>query len=125
MDGPFAPTLQAQSSSISPWPVFWIASVAVFLVSIDVSGVAGALGPSLDSFLVDRFGWPWAFFLNLPLGTIALWCGRRIFDESRDPERGAPIDFMGVVLLTLGVGSKTGRTATSILSRCASRSALP
>lgn len=221
MNGSLAPTLQPQTSSVSPWPVFWIASTAVFLVSIDVtvlyaafpalqrafskagsanlswilnaytlvfaallvpagrfadlrgrkrtfliglamflvgslgcglakhvatlvamraaqgagaalllpaslsillaafpaskraiavslwgavSGFAGALGPSLGSFLVDHFGWPWAFFLNLPLGIIALWRGWRILDESRDPERGAPIDVMGVVLLILGVG---------------------
>ncbi|MFT9640007.1 MFS transporter [Alcaligenes phenolicus] len=70
-----------------------------------VSGVAGALGPSVGSFMVDRFGWPWAFFLNLPLGAIALWQGWRIFDESRDPERGAPLDLMGVVLLAVGVGA--------------------
>jgi EmrB/QacA subfamily drug resistance transporter len=72
-----------------------------------VSGIAGALGPSLGSFLVDRFGWPWAFFLNLPLGAIALWYGWRILDESRDPERGAPIDVIGVLLLIFGVGSIT------------------
>src|SRR5690349_8563027 len=33
-----------------------------------VSGLAAAVGPSLGSFLVDHWGWPWAFFLNLPLG---------------------------------------------------------
>jgi MFS family permease len=59
-----------------------------------VSGVAGALGPSVGSFLVDRFGWPWAFFLNLPLGALALWQGWRVLDESRDPERGAPLDLV-------------------------------
>ena len=37
MNGPRVPDRQAQSSSISPWPVFCIASVAVFLVSIDVT----------------------------------------------------------------------------------------
>jgi EmrB/QacA subfamily drug resistance transporter len=72
-----------------------------------VSGIAGALGPSLGSFLVDRFGWPWAFFLNLPLGAIALWRGWNILDESRDPERGTRIDVVGVVLLILGVGAIT------------------
>ena len=69
-----------------------------------VSGVAGALGPSLGSLLADRFGWPWAFFLNLPLGIIMLWRGWRILDESPVSERGAPIDVVGVVLLLLGVG---------------------
>lgn len=72
-----------------------------------VSGLAGALGPSVGSFLVDNFGWPWAFFLNLPLGIFALWRGWRILDESRDPERGAPLDVVGIVLLILGVGAIT------------------
>jgi EmrB/QacA subfamily drug resistance transporter len=72
-----------------------------------VSGVAGALGPSLGSFLVDHFGWPWAFFLNLPLGAIALLRGWRLLTESRDPERGSPIDVIGILLLILGVGSIT------------------
>lgn len=72
-----------------------------------VSGIAGALGPSLGSFLVDNFGWPWAFFLNLPPGILALWLGWRHLNESRDPERGAPIDIVGVVLLIVGVGAIT------------------
>jgi MFS family permease len=37
MSAPSVPASQAQPNSISPWPVFWIASVAVFLVSIDVT----------------------------------------------------------------------------------------
>lgn len=72
-----------------------------------VSGVAGALGPSLGSFVADSVGWPWVFFLNLPLGAIMLWRGWRILDESRASERGAPIDVVGIFLVLLGVGSIT------------------
>ncbi len=72
-----------------------------------VSAIAAALGPSLGSFLVDRCGWSWAFFLNLPPGVLALWLGWRWLDESRDLERGAPIDIPGVLLLILGVGAIT------------------
>ncbi|HSW80284.1 MAG TPA: MFS transporter [Candidatus Saccharimonadales bacterium] len=72
-----------------------------------VSGVAGALGPSLGSFLADRFSWPWAFFLNLPLGMIMLWRGWRLLNESRVSKRGEPIDVVGIALLLLGIGSIT------------------
>ena len=70
-----------------------------------VSGLAAALGPSIGSFLVDRWGWPWAFFLNLPLGGYAIWRGARLLDESRKPELGARLDLVGVVLLIAGAGA--------------------
>lgn len=69
-----------------------------------VSGIAGALGPSLGSFIADRFDWPWAFFINLPLGIMMLWRGWRILAESPVSDRGESIDIVGVVMLLLGVG---------------------
>jgi EmrB/QacA subfamily drug resistance transporter len=70
-----------------------------------VGGLAAALGPSVGSWLVDLWGWQWAFFINLPLGAISLWRGMRGFSESRNPENGAPLDFVGVALLAGGVGA--------------------
>jgi EmrB/QacA subfamily drug resistance transporter len=69
-----------------------------------VSGLAAAVGPSLGSFLVDHWGWPWAFYLNLPLGGYALWRARSL-DESRNPELGARLDVVGVALLIAGAGA--------------------
>jgi EmrB/QacA subfamily drug resistance transporter len=70
-----------------------------------VSGLAAAVGPSLGAFLVDRWGWPWAFFLNLPLGGYAIWRGARLLDESRRPELGARLDLVGVALIIAGIGA--------------------
>jgi MFS family permease len=42
-----------------------------------VGGLAAAIGPSLGSFVVDSVGWPWAFFINLPLGALSIWRGAR------------------------------------------------
>jgi EmrB/QacA subfamily drug resistance transporter len=69
-----------------------------------VSGLAAAIGPSLGSLLVDHWGWPWAFYINLPIGGLALWRAARVLDESRNPEAGAPLDLPGVALIVLGVG---------------------
>lgn len=70
-----------------------------------VGGLAAALGPSIGSWVVDAWGWPWAFYINLPLGAISLWRGRRILVESRNPENAAPLDVVGVLLLIAGVGA--------------------
>lgn len=70
-----------------------------------VGGLAAALGPSLGSLVVDRLGWPWAFYLNLPLGLFSAWRGARVLRESRDPDNAAPLDVPGVLLLVIGVGA--------------------
>ncbi len=70
-----------------------------------VSGLAAALGPSVGSWVVDRMGWPWAFYLNLPLGLFSVWRGAQVLRESRNPDNAAPLDVPGVLLLVVGVGA--------------------
>jgi len=37
-----------------------------------LGGIAGAVGPFLGGWMVDTAGWRWVFFINVPLGGIAL-----------------------------------------------------
>jgi len=70
-----------------------------------VGGLAAAVGPSLGSTVIDRFGWPAAFYLNLPLGAVSLWYGAA---RLRDAGAGAPrqrVDVVGMLLLILAVGA--------------------
>ena len=60
-------------------------SVAVSLWGA-VGGLAAAVGPSLGSLVVDSVGWPWAFYINLPLGALALRAARR-YSTSGAPGR--------------------------------------
>lgn len=69
-----------------------------------VSGLAAAVGPSLGSLLVQHLGWQWAFFINLPIGGVALVRAVRSLEESKNPESGARLDLVGVVLVIAGVG---------------------
>jgi DHA2 family methylenomycin A resistance protein-like MFS transporter len=63
------------------------------------SGIGLAAGPPAGGVLVDAFGWPAIFLVNLPIG-------RRVLRESRNP--GAPaIDVPGTVQSVLGVGALT------------------
>ena len=66
--------------------------------------VAAATGPSLGGLLVEAESWRWVFFVNVPIGLAALVPALSLLEESREPERGALPDVLGVVLLIAGVG---------------------
>ena len=41
-----------------------------------VFGVSTLIGPALGGIITDNFGWPWVFFLNLPIGAfVSTWSG--------------------------------------------------
>ncbi|MDF1505996.1 MDR family MFS transporter [Roseisolibacter sp. H3M3-2] len=70
-----------------------------------IMGLSSVVGPLVGGFLTDRFGWHWVFFVNLPIGAVALW-----FIVTRMPRlggaaRGArpPLDLPGVLWLVLAV----------------------
>jgi hypothetical protein len=48
-----------------------------------VGGLAAAIGPSLGSSIVEHLGWPWAFYINLPLGAVSLWFGAARLREAK------------------------------------------
>jgi MFS family permease len=72
-----------------------------------VGGLAAAVGPSAGSFVIDHFGWPWAFYINLPLGGLALWRGASLLNESERSGERRRVDGVGMALLMLAVGAIT------------------
>lgn len=70
-----------------------------------VGGLAAAVGPSLGSWVTAHAGWPWAFFLNLPIGIWALWRSNSRIRESVRPAERRRIDAIGLVLLVVAVGA--------------------
>jgi EmrB/QacA subfamily drug resistance transporter len=70
-----------------------------------VAGFAAAVGPSLGSFVVQSVGWPWAFFINLPIGALSLWAGAFMLKESARSTTRRKVDVVGMTLLIVAVGA--------------------
>jgi len=72
-----------------------------------MSGVAGALGPTLGGILTEYVGWEWIFLVNVPVGLVAVLVGLLIIDESKDPEARRGIDLPGTAMLSISLFSLT------------------
>ena len=65
-----------------------------------VFGLSSVIGPLLGGFVTDNFGWPWIFFLNVPLGLVSLVVCWRLLPPIKHPESGRNIDYVGAGLFT-------------------------
>ncbi|HEX9133729.1 MAG TPA: MFS transporter [Ktedonobacteraceae bacterium] len=64
-----------------------------------ISGVALAAGPLVGGVLIQIASWPAIFFVNLPIGVVALALGWPLLAESRNP-KAQRIDLPGLMLVT-------------------------
>jgi EmrB/QacA subfamily drug resistance transporter len=71
-----------------------------------LSGIGLAAGPLAGGILVEAFGWPAIFLVNVPIGAVLLIAALPTLSESRNPHAPA-IDVPGTVLSILGVGALT------------------
>jgi MFS family permease len=69
-----------------------------------VFGVASVVGPLVGGFITDHFGWHWVFFVNVPVGAVAVW-----FVAARMPRLGGRpgerprLDLAGALWLVVAV----------------------
>lgn len=67
-----------------------------------VSALALAIGPLVGGLLTERISWSWIFFVNIPVGVLAIVAARLFVDESKDTSREQRLDLPG--LLSSGIG---------------------
>ena len=89
-----------------------------------VTGAAVAVGPLVGGVITSGIGWEWIFFVNVPIGVLAVLLTLSRVSESRDPHAGG-IDWAGLVtfsgslfllVFALVRGNTSGWTSAQILS---------
>jgi len=100
-------------------------NLARVMGAIGVPVVMGpVLGPTIGGLLLDNVGWRWIFFVNVPIGIVAVIAGLRKlpFDT---PEDAGKFDLTGLALLATGlvgltyglaeIGSTTSSDTTHVV----------
>lgn len=72
------------------------------LISL-VWGISSILGPPLGGFMVAFASWRWIFYMNLPLGGLALLGIALYLEDTRVKKRFSSIDFPGAITLSIAV----------------------
>ena len=68
-----------------------------------VFGIAALIGPALGGFLTDSISWHWVFFVNLPVGVVALFIIWRLMPAHLGAGVSRKIDYLGAAVFTLAL----------------------
>lgn len=76
-------------------------AMAIWSIAIMVAPI---VGPTIGGYITEHYVWRWVFYLNAPIGLIALLLA---FGQIPDTPRGAPrpTDWTGLVLMSLALGA--------------------
>ncbi|MGC1964823.1 MAG: DHA2 family efflux MFS transporter permease subunit [Candidatus Acidiferrales bacterium] len=71
--------------------------------------LAPTVGPMLGGWITDNYSWRWIFFITLPPVLLALYLTHALVEDPpflhRIKRAGIRVDYMGISMLALGVGS--------------------
>ncbi len=79
-------------------------AMGIFGIGVVVGPI---LGPLLGGYLTDHYSWRWIFYINLPIGILAV---AMIMSFVFDPPylqrwgKGMKVDYLGLLLLAVGLG---------------------
>jgi len=68
-----------------------------------IFALSSVIGPTVGGYITDNWSWRWVFYVNLPLGAVALAFLVAFMPRVRARGRELPIDYLGVALLLLAV----------------------
>jgi MFS transporter, DHA2 family, multidrug resistance protein len=70
---------------------------------------APTIGPTLGGWITDNYTWRWIFYINLPVGLLAMFLAYRMVEDppflKRIKGAAVRVDYVGIALLTLGIGA--------------------
>ncbi|HEY7023668.1 MAG TPA: MDR family MFS transporter [Candidatus Limnocylindrales bacterium] len=65
-----------------------------------VFGISALIGPALGGFLTDQVSWHWIFFVNIPIGLVALYIIGRLLPAHIQTGVTRAVDYLGVAVFT-------------------------
>jgi MFS transporter, DHA2 family, multidrug resistance protein len=93
----------SQAILVETWPREQIGTATALF---GLGAVVGpTVGPTIGGFITDHFNWRWIFYVNIPVGTLAAFCAYTFIRETPKEAKGKPIDWWGIGLLAIAVGS--------------------
>jgi len=72
-----------------------------------IGAMALAFGPLIGGFISQHLHWGWIFFINLPVGVVALAIAALTMDESRDRTADRRLDFPGMITSSVALFALT------------------
>ncbi len=78
--------------------------IAVGIVGM-VNVCGPILGPALGGIITDNLSWRWIFFVNVPIGILAIILVKKLIPTSSHAPVTASIDYIGLLLLAVGLGT--------------------
>ncbi len=74
-----------------------------------VAVLAPSIGPTLGGWITDNYSWHWIFYINIPVGILALFLTNRLVEDppyqKADRNNLYRIDYIGVGLLVVAMGA--------------------
>lgn len=93
----------AQAILLETWPPEQIGTATALF---GLGAVVGpTVGPTIGGWITDNFSWQWIFYVNIPVGILAAFCTYTFVRVTPKTGRGKPIDWWGIALLAVAVGS--------------------
>jgi len=93
----------SQAILIETWPREEIGTATALF---GLGAVVGpTVGPTIGGWITDNYSWPWIFYVNIPVGALALFLTYTFVRVTPKDGKGKPIDWWGIALLAIAVGS--------------------
>jgi DHA2 family multidrug resistance protein len=73
-----------------------------------VAVLAPSIGPTIGGWITDNYSWRWIFYINIPVGLLALFLTARLVQDppwiKADRKNFFKLDYIGLGLLTITMG---------------------
>jgi len=99
--GPMMPLSQVLMRRIFP-PAQQNLAMGLWSMTTVTAPIAG---PLLGGYICDNAGWPWVFYINVPVAVLCAGLVWRLMAKHETGTRKVPVDFTGLALLIIWVGS--------------------